>query len=57
MALRPPYGVVKQLKCTNDLQLTLIKQLAISRVCDQLHSKDVLGYVREAHTGAELVGP
>ena len=24
---------------------------------DQLHSKDVLGYVREAHTMAELVGP
>ena len=24
---------------------------------DQLHSKDVLGYVREAHTAAELVGP
>ena len=23
----------------------------------QLHSKDVLGYVREAHTTAELVGP
>ena len=24
---------------------------------DQLHAKDVLGYVRETHTGAELVGP
>jgi len=24
---------------------------------DQLHSNDVLGYVREAHTAAELVGP
>ena len=24
---------------------------------DQLHSKDVLGYVRETHTAAELVGP
>ena len=24
---------------------------------DQLHSKDVLGYVREAHATAELVGP
>ena len=24
---------------------------------DQLHAQDVLGYVREAHTAAELVGP
>ena len=24
---------------------------------DQLHAQDVLGYVRETHTGAELVGP
>lgn len=24
---------------------------------DQLHSQDVLGYVREAHATAELVGP
>jgi len=24
---------------------------------DQLHSKDVLGYVRETHATAELVGP
>ena len=24
---------------------------------DQLQSKDVLGYVRETHTAAELVGP
>ena len=24
---------------------------------DQLHSKDVLGFVKETHTTAELVGP
>ena len=24
---------------------------------DRLHAQDVLGYVRETHTGAELVGP
>jgi len=24
---------------------------------DQLHAQDVLGYVRETHTAAELVGP
>ena len=24
---------------------------------DQLHAQDVLGYVKETHTGAELIGP
>ena len=24
---------------------------------DQLHALDVLGYVKETHTGAELIGP
>jgi hypothetical protein len=24
---------------------------------ERLHAQDVLGYVRETHTGAELVGP
>ncbi len=24
---------------------------------DRLHAQDVLGYVKETHTGAELIGP
>ncbi len=54
--------LVSQLRCHDGVEEARFTEgrdhlMLIDYDRDRLHAKDVLGYVKETHAGAELIGP